>query len=773
LLAEAPETHAEAAALAWLPRIDDRIAGIAAGAGALDRLMAAGLPLRRRADGWLELPDPIRDALRAAAPALPTATIHAVADAYLDRGDPATALGFLVRAGDPDALAGTLAARSWHELTPLDATELRAALATLPDDVVARHPRVLLAAARVAESGVHLAWRTALLERARTLPAADADPVLRREVLVEQAADASRAGDVDATVPLAEEVLAGAGHAESRTRAIALTALGRIDAFSRDPLAMARAADRLGEAVSLLRPLPEPDLLRGTLQVLGYGVHFARGDLDPAIDALREAADLVPGAIRTRAGVQTFLADALVAAGRLDDAEAVLRDELGVARRLRDDRLLAYHAWMQASIASRRGDGAAVEAWLAEAERHPADWFAHPTGIEFLADAVDFLGRAGLDEEAARTLTRVEARCAAGGHEDIDQIALVARAVFGARAGDPIAAERDLVACLAIEQVAPREHWRIHLLRGLAAARAGDAGRAERHARRAFGMAAAMGHPDLPRILEPGIAAVLEPLLARTGDAPDAPDVLVGSAPRVRIRVLGRFEAVVDGRPADLPEGKPSQLVKLLAVTGRAMPIDEVVEALWPDADPDLGRQRLRNVLARVRGACGDLVVRTEEALSLERDTEVDLARFEADARAALAEPAVAGEALARAALGRYAGELLPGDRYEDFTAAARERVAVRHVALLDRLAALTAERGDVDEALTLLEEAIAAEPLDERRYRTAITVAARHGRRDRAVRLADRAVAMEADLADEPSEELVALLADLGLRVREGRSGN
>ena len=94
--------------------------------------------------------------------------------------------------------------------------------------------------------------------------------------------------------------------------------------------------------------------------MLGYGVHFARGDLDPAIDALREAADLVPGAIRTRAGVQTFLADALVAAGRLDDAEAVLRDELGVARRLRDDRLLAYHAWMQASIASARRIGFGV-----------------------------------------------------------------------------------------------------------------------------------------------------------------------------------------------------------------------------------------------------------------------------------------------------------------------------------------------------------------------------------------------------------------------------
>jgi DNA-binding SARP family transcriptional activator len=282
-----------------------------------------------------------------------------------------------------------------------------------------------------------------------------------------------------------------------------------------------------------------------------------------------------------------------------------------------------------------------------------------------------------------------------------------------------------------------------------------------------------MGHPDLPRLLEPGIVARFEPLPggeAQLGAGPDGAEPMM--APRARIRVLGRFAVVIDGRPADPPEGKPSQLVKLLAVAGRPMPIDEAVEALWPDADPDLGRQRLRNVLARIRSVCGEVVVRTEEALSLDPDAEVDLARFEADARAALAAPAEQGEALARAALGRYAGELLPAERYEDFTAAARERVTVRHVALLDRLAALTAGRGDVDEALTLLEEAIAAEPLDERRYRIAIELAARHGRRDRAIRLAERAMTMEAELADEPSEELLDLLRALGVTLRGTRAG-
>ncbi|MFN8623764.1 MAG: tetratricopeptide repeat protein [Chloroflexota bacterium] len=775
LLASAgPETSRAAAALATLPRFDARIAAIAAGAGALDRVIAAGVPVRERADGWLELPDPIRGLLAGRVPAV--VPVRAVAEAYLDAGWPALALAYLAGAGEPDALAETLERRPWHELSVLDAGELRAAIASLPADAVERHPRVLLAAARVAEAGVHLGWRGRLLERAASLPATDADPVLRREVLAERAADASRSGDEERAVALAEEVLDGAGPGEGRSRAVALTALGRLGAFSRDPAGMIAAVDQLTEAAALLRPLGEPELLRAALGVLGYGIHFARGDLDAAVTALREAADLEPGAIRTRAGTQTFLADALLARGDLDEAEAVLRDELGVARRLRDHRLLGYHAWMQASIASRRGDAPAVEAWLAEAERHPADWFAHPTGIEFLAEGVDHLGRVGLHAEAGRMLARVEARCAADGRPGVDQIALVARAIHGARAGDPVTAEQDLVACLSMEQVPPREHWRIHLLRGLAAARAGDGAAARRHARRAFEAARAMGHPDLPRLLEPGIAAQLAPLLA--GDAADAatqPSPGDEAAPptafQARIRVLGRFEVWLDGRRVDPPDGRPSQLVKLLAVAGRLVPIDEAVEVLWPDADPDLGRQRLRNVIARVRAAAGDLVVRDDEALGLAAWADVDLVRFEAEARAALDAPAAAQEPLVRAALARYAGELLPADRYEEFAAAARERATMRHLALLDRLAVLTAARGDIDEALAVLEEAIAAEPLDDHRYRVAIDIALAHGRRDRATRLVERALAMEQELAGEPSAELLAQARVLGI-VAAGPSG-
>ena len=389
--------------------------------------------------------------------------------------------------------------------------------------------------------------------------------------VAEQAADASRSGEVGRTIALAEAALAGAGATEMRTRAVALTAIGRVQAFSRDPVAMVDAQHRLSEAATLLRPLGEPDLLLGTLQTLGYGIHYARGDLDAAIAALRDAANVDPGSIRTRAGVQTFLADALVYAGALEEAEAVLREVLGVARRLGDHRLLAYHAWTQAGIASRRGDGPAVEAWLAEAERHPADWFAHPTGIEFLADAVDHLGRVGEHVEAARYLARVEARCAADGREGIDQIALVARA-------DPWRSRR-------------RRGRRRARPRRVPIDRTGRAPGALAHAPPAGARGGAFRRC--------GGGAKARPACVSGGGGDGPPGAAAGPARRRSPPVLWRSWRRTRGQRgrdtrcgprgctsacwarsgsprtaarSDPPEGRPRQLVKLLAVSGRQVP---------------------------------------------------------------------------------------------------------------------------------------------------------------------------------------------------------
>jgi DNA-binding SARP family transcriptional activator/ATP/maltotriose-dependent transcriptional regulator MalT len=755
------ETRTSVELLAHLPLLSSSAAKVAAGPGSLERLVDSGIPIRARPDGWLVLPDPVRDVLAGRA-ALPTAAAVGAAGAYLDGGAAQVALPFLLGRGEHDALATLLAGRPWQALQALEPAELRSLLSVLPNAVVDANPRLLLSIAHVAGGAGQFAWRAALLARAAASPAAAADGPLLRQLLAEQACDASANGDVQGAEELAGRVLAEASRDEPLARARALLAQGRSRAFAREPGGMADAADLLTQAVALLRLTREPELLGSTLQVLGYSVHFAEGDLDAARLRLREAADASPLSPRARAGVQTFLADVLVYAGDLDEAEAVLREVGAVAHRLRDQLLLGYHAWMQAGVFSRRGDAAAVLTWLAEAERHPGDWFAHPTGIELLADAVDHLGRIGEHEEAARFLERVRRRVAVDEHEGVDQIELVARAIHAARAGDPVAAETDLVAVLETEQLPRRETWRIHLLRGLAAHRRGDDEAAARHAARGFEEAAALGHPELPALHEPHAAAALVGLARRSGSrAAAAAD---SAAPRLAVRLLGGFTVTASGRPVEPPPGRPATLVKLLAVAGAAVPVDEALEVLWPEIDPETGRARMRNVLSRIRAASGELVRREGDALALAPDVVVDAADFEAAARGALSKEHRAQPALARRALALYSGELLPADRYEDFTVAARERLALRHLALLDRLAAQVALEGDVDEALRLYEDAISAAPLEEHRYEEAAALALAHGRRQRARHFVEQSVGVLADLGVAPSAGLRGLAATLGV---------
>jgi len=757
--------------LAELPLISPSVAAAVAGPKAMDRLMATGLPVRLRPDGWWVLPDPIRDVLRVSRDGAGELDELAVAGAYFDAARPRVAIDFLLGRGQYENLAVVLERRRWQELQELDAAELRSLLSVMPRDVVDAYPRLLLALARVAGAQVQLEWRAELLERAAALvgQSAGEDAELRREIDAERAGVLSLNGETEAAAALARAVLASASDGEHATRARALAALGQARAFERDPRSHVDATRYLTEALTLARLAGEQELVAATLLRLGYGVHFAAGELAAAAERLREAADATPYAPAARASTLTFLADVLIYSGNLDEADAALREVADIGRRLRDQHLLGYHAWMKAAIGSRRGDVVAVDTWLGDAERHPGDWFGHPTGIEFLADAVDMYGRLGEQERAAAYLARVAQRCAEDGHEDIDQIALLARATNGARFGDPALAEMELAAVLDTEQLSQRETWRIHLLRGYAALRRSGEVDAARHSARAFEEAAALGHPELPAVHEPTITEAVMPLARRTCSA--GVSEAARTEPALAVRVLGGFAVTADGRAADPPPGRPATLVKLLAVAGGQIAADEAIEILWPEVDPEVGRPRLRNVLARIRSSCGELIRRDGSALALADGVVVDALEFSREGRGAIAESGAASEsgvgadsgaALARRAAARYTGELLPADRYEDFTVTLRERLALLYVSLLDRLAAEAERAGDIDEALRLASEAIAAAPLEEHRYERAAALALANGRRQRARDVVAQAEQVLADLGVELSPELEAIAAQL-----------
>lgn len=167
---------------------------------------------------------------------------------------------------------------------------------------------------------------------------------------------------------------------------------------------------------------------------------------------------------------------------------------------------------------------------------------------------------------------------------------------------------------------------------------------------------------------------------------PPAP--ALDSRQHVDIRLLGRFAVTVGGVqvPAERwPSVRAMHLVQLLALAERhRLARERVIDALWPQLEPEAGAANLRKAAHHARQALGrqDAVVLRggEVALYPGHIVAVDAAGFECRAQEALA----AHSALdcARAAQD-YGGDLLPGSPYEAWTDSARERLHACHLELL------------------------------------------------------------------------------------------
>ena len=180
---------------------------------------------------------------------------------------------------------------------------------------------------------------------------------------------------------------------------------------------------------------------------------------------------------------------------------------------------------------------------------------------------------------------------------------------------------------------------------------------------------------------------------------------------RLDVRLLGEFRVEVDSR--EVPEtawkhGRATQLVKLLSLAPHhRLDRDQVVEALWPHLEPDAGAANLHKAASYARKALGDRdgVVLRGGHVELAPDAEVstDVERLESGAEDA------------------DGGELLPDDRYEEWTIEPRERLRARRLAVLR-------DRGD-------WEGILAEEPTNEEAHRALIRAEADAGDRAAAAR--------------------------------------
>jgi ATP/maltotriose-dependent transcriptional regulator MalT/DNA-binding SARP family transcriptional activator len=739
LVALGPD-YVRLAQIAPLPLLDHGVlAAVTGEEDFFDRALALGLPLTPAGTGWWELPGPVRDHLATFGPVDPAALATAAAY-YERRGELGPALALLLSAGEGEAAARQLAGADPARVADVDTLELLAVLDRIPGEVLDRFPGALLLVARSCQAAAMLAQRARIMERLGGAARSHGTPALRRavdaELATDMVSDGNRASEAEAT---ARRVLDETPAGELITRARALSVIGRATYWRREPdgrlavTAMQDAGTYLAQAAKLFLEAGDRAAAGGLAPYRAMWIEFDLGRPLAGLEILDEGLTLSANHPRRFGFVQSFRAKLFAYLGRHDESEAASAEVMRIAEGLGDRHLVAYAHWELMRSFALRGDAAGALHHAQQAEANRADWW-DVAGQDFLAEAADQLDLVGHVALAHEYLERAN-----GMPGDAEVLVALAECAQLARHGDPELARRRL-AVVHRHGIPPREGWRVTLLEANAALRSGDAS-AGALAARAFEQAARLGQPQWPLIAERDVTESLLALAVQTG-SPGAL-ALQGASLPVALAVLGRFELTSGGRPVPLAIGQSAQLLKLVAVSGGRIHAERAIEALWPDVAPDAGRNRLRTVLGRLREVAPDAVSRDGELLALSDDVRLDLEQFRREARQALSLGVSGGNtavALARSAIARYRGDLLPHDLYEDWADGPREDARRTMLDLLDLSAAAAAERGDLDEARRIVERTIEIAPYDDDRYLKVASILHEQGRRGAALAVLRRA---------------------------------
>lgn len=216
------------------------------------------------------------------------------------------------------------------------------------------------------------------------------------------------------------------------------------------------------------------------------------------------------------------------------------------------------------------------------------------------------------------------------------------------------------------------------------------------------------------------------------------------------VSLLGGFSVRVDGQvvPAESwRRRRAADLVKLLALAeNHRLHREQLMDAMWPHLEVEAAGSNLRKAVHFARRALGaaGLIGVTGQTVELfpDADVVVDAHEFERSADTALKSGTP--EDAARVAAG-YSGDLLPDDRYKEWTYEFRER--------LRSLAVRIAKKAEMwDRALEL-------DPADEESHRALIIQALDSGDRTAAIRQFEQLrKRLRIDLGMSPDQTSVAL---------------
>ena len=229
---------------------------------------------------------------------------------------------------------------------------------------------------------------------------------------------------------------------------------------------------------------------------------------------------------------------------------------------------------------------------------------------------------------------------------------------------------------------------------------------------------------------------------------------------RLEIQLLGFPSLRLDGSGVDLALRKGLGLIAYLADARAPVGRDHIAGLLWPEADADTARGRLRRTLHKIGVAFAADVVdaaRTSLALAPSIDARVDAHAFEtACATGDLNE-----------AVRLYAGDFLQGlsiegcAAFEEWAFFRREALRSRLMQALERLIERELAGGDARAAIATATRLVGLDPLSESAQRHLINGHLRAGDRAAAERQYETcARLLRAELGVEPDAQTRALLA-------------
>ncbi len=262
---------------------------------------------------------------------------------------------------------------------------------------------------------------------------------------------------------------------------------------------------------------------------------------------------------------------------------------------------------------------------------------------------------------------------------------------------------------------------------------------------------------------------MIPPELAETMAAPVATErVDRATVAPLGVHTLGGFRAWRDGHEIDAAawgRDKAVQLFQFL-VTQRRRRLDklQIIDQLWPEADPETGDRDFKVALNAVLRALEPqrppraeprFVRRFGQTYGLDMaELWIDAAELEARVEAAnraLPDDADTAIAQLRAAAALYAGDFLPERRYEDWASFETERLQTLALGAMTRLADLLIDRNPL-ESLHLTQRVLAIDPVWEDAWRIHMRAHLAQGNRALALRAWQRCVdVMEREIGLAP----------------------